>query len=125
VAALQDPEEEVRRETAGALSKVGWHPPDEAHQALLAVAAQEWKRAVSLGEHAIEPLIAVLQYKQWAVRLAAARTLGEIGDTRAVEPLVAALRRREWDERKAAAEALGKIGDARAVGPLLIALQDQ
>jgi HEAT repeat protein len=60
-----------------------------------------------------------------AVRRAAARALGQVGDPRAVEPLIATLE--HWgdaDVRKAAAEALVKIG-APAVEPLIAALKDE
>jgi HEAT repeat protein len=72
-------------------------------------------------------LIKALRYKSakddWTA-WAAARALGEIGDTRAVEPLIAALKDSNASGRKGAVAALGKIGDARAVEPLIAALAD-
>ena len=56
-------------------------------------------------------LIKALAYeKDWHVRQAAARALGQIGDARAVEPLVAALADTNEPIRQASAEALAKIG---------------
>jgi len=52
-------------------------------------AARELQR---YGAAAIEPLCAALQDKEIRVRLAAAKSLGEVGDERAIQPLVAALR---------------------------------
>ena len=59
-------------------------------------------------------LIAGLKDKNLAVRKAAAKALGNIGDHRAVEPLIAALGDAKADVREAAAEALGAIGDLSA-----------
>jgi HEAT repeat protein len=46
----------------------------------------------AFGTAAIEPLCAALRDKEVRVRLAAAKSLGEVGDERAIQPLVAALR---------------------------------
>ncbi len=87
----------------------------------------------------LERLIAELQYTgkgkandhhdgdlPYAIRTAAAKDLGTIGDQRAVEPLVKALKQdSDWPVRSAAAEALGKIGDDSAVEPLVAALNDE
>ena len=71
----------------------------------------------------IAGLAKALAYKKdWKVRTAAARALGDIGAP-AVEPLIAALKDNGLSGvREAAAEALGKIGDPRAVEPLIAAL---
>jgi HEAT repeat protein len=73
----------------------------------------------------IAGLAKALAYKKdWKVRTAAARALGDIGAP-AVEPLIAALKDNGLSGvREAAAEALGKIGDPRAVEPLIAALKD-
>jgi len=47
---------------------------------------------VAFGSEAIEPLCAALRDRELRVRLAAAKSLGEIGDERAIPALVAALR---------------------------------
>src|SRR2546430_5680448 len=68
----------------------------------------------------VEPLLRVLfNDRDTAVRVDAARSLGEIGDARAVEFLVTAMT--DLDVRPQAVEALGKIGDRRAV-PSLVAV---
>jgi HEAT repeat protein len=59
-----------------------------------------------------------------ALRQAAVKALGQIGDTQAVEYLITALKDSVWNVRQAAAEALGQIGDAQAVEPLIAALKD-
>ena len=47
--------------------------------------------------------------KDWGVRIVAAGTLGNIGDTRAVEPLIEALKDENSIVRSIVEEALGKI----------------
>ena len=78
-----------------------------------------------IGEAAVEPLIQVLNDKNFHVQLEAIWALGEIGDTRAVDPLIQVLKDEYSGVRETAAEALGKIGDARAVKPLKQALKDE
>jgi len=74
----------------------------------------------------VNGLIKALDYEKASeVRHAAAKALGEIGDTRAVEPLIARLNDNEVDMRKNVVEALGKIGDARAVQPLIAVQKDK
>jgi HEAT repeat protein len=46
----------------------------------------------AFGAAAVEPLCAALQDKELPVRLAAVKSLGEVGDERAIQPIVAALR---------------------------------
>jgi len=105
-----------------------------------------------IGEASVEPLIATLSDEESDVRLASARTLGEIGDPRAIEPLSRTLKDPHEEVRRTAADALGKfgpptvelligalrervvpcdvirslgrIGDPRAVEPLISALRD-
>ena len=57
----------------------------------------------------VEELIRELRDEYSGVRKAAAKALGDIGDSRAVEPLIQTLRDKDSDVRKAAAEALEKI----------------
>jgi hypothetical protein len=79
---------------------------------------------VSVGEEAVEPLIAALKDSDDKVRRSAAEALGKIGDSCAVEPLIAALKDSDYEVRWQAREALGKMGDPRAVEPLVVALKD-
>jgi len=70
-------------------------------------------------------LIKALEYrKDTAVRISAAKALGELKDARTVEPLIAVLKDRDWSVREAAAGALGQLGDSRAVEPLIAVLKD-
>jgi HEAT repeat protein len=85
------------------------------------------------GEEAINGLIAVmnanplsqlsptLRLSEEAVRNAAARELGRIGDRRAIEPLLRALRE---DRLQAAAEALTAFREERAIPLLIEGLED-
>lgn len=66
----------------------------------------------------VEDLLSVMfNDRDTAVRVDAARALGEIGDARAVDFLITAMNDR--DVRPKAIEALGKIGDRRAVPDLV------
>lgn len=73
----------------------------------------------------VNGLIKALNYpKSWQVRRAAAKALGEMGDTRAVAPLIAALNDRDSDCVTEALKALGKIGDAQAIDPIITKLKE-
>ncbi len=78
----------------------------------------------SIGEPAVEPLIAALSDTDSRVRDWAAYALGRIGDPRAVEPLIAVLSDTDKFARASAALALGRIGDPRGVEPLIAVLSD-
>jgi hypothetical protein len=82
---------------------------------------------VSLANYkeAVELVVCTLSHKDSLVRWMAARTLGNLGDTRAVNPLISLLRDEDEDMRWNAAEALGKLGDTRAVNPLISLLRDE
>lgn len=64
----------------------------------------------TIGDPAVEPLIAVLGDDDKVVRAHAIVTLGNIGDPRAVEPLIAALSDDNEDVRTSAEEALQNMG---------------
>lgn len=66
------------------------------------------KALVKIGEPAVEPLIKALG--DWSVRWDAARTLAEIGDTKAVEPLVKLLEDENKYLRETVFRALDKLG---------------
>jgi HEAT repeat protein len=57
-------------------------------------------------------------------RIAAIRSLEEIGDARAIEPLCAALKDTNKYVSRSAAKALGRIGDVHAAESIAIALKD-
>jgi hypothetical protein len=70
-----------------------------------------------------ESLIAQLQDKSSAVRVDAAKQLGELRDPRAIEPLAALLKHFDKNSQIAAAHALGEINDPRAIESLSEALK--
>jgi len=78
-----------------------------------------------LGEPAVEPLIAMVEYKVTDVKqgMAAMDALGEIGDPRAVEPLIAAFGPHYSWGTKTIAAAIVKLGEP-AVKPLINALKN-
>ena len=84
-----------------------------------------WKAAEALskiGNPAVEPLIATLQYPDDDVRWKAAIALGEIGNPDAIEPLIQLLSDDDRFVRSRAAHALSMIGEP-AVPPLIHALK--
>ena len=90
-------------------------PPGEATQSFLPSAQSTPAPDSPIGR---------LTHGDFEVRRAAARELGERGDTRAVDPLIAAMEDHDSDVRAAVAQALGELEDGRAVRPLLAALHD-
>ncbi|NLX60259.1 MAG: HEAT repeat domain-containing protein [Phycisphaerae bacterium] len=80
---------------------------------------------VSIGEPAIEPLIAALGHDVEGVRSGAALTLGRIGDLRALDPLEqAAAGDPSESVRVAAGRALVGIPSLRTLGRIAVALTD-
>ena len=119
---LQDKVKAVREETAHALAQIG----EAAIPSLLKTLAHEdWlvrlHTVEALGKikssAVVNPLLHVMfNDRDSAIRVDAARSLGELGDPRAVEFLITAMG--DEDIRPSAIEALGKIGDRRAVPAL-------
>jgi HEAT repeat protein len=97
---------------AEALKRLGWAPEDE--DAWHWVGRGEYKKAISLGAPAVEPLIARLQRNDQPRR--ALEALVKIGEP-AIQPLRASLG--DGSGSVLAAEALGKLGD---VEPLIAKL---
>jgi HEAT repeat protein/energy-coupling factor transporter ATP-binding protein EcfA2 len=130
IAALRDPDADVRWRMAKALGNIRDTRAVEPLSAALCDpdTSVRWAAAEALGRignpHAVEPLIAALRNPDAGVRWRVAKALGNIRDTRAVEPLIAALHDPDRDVRWAAAKALGNIRDTRAVEPLSAALCD-
>lgn len=130
IAALVDPDEEVRREVEEALTKIGTlglHPLvstlKEGDEDLRARAAEVIGRLYRSKE--IEPLVhafllsALKDGDVWS-RVRMATILGEIGKPWVVKPLIEALY--FFNVREAAGKALVKIGEP-AVKPLIAALK--
>ncbi len=70
------------------------------------------------------PFLTVLDTGNDAMRRAAVKRLGDLGDPAAAEALVDSLGDRDKLVRRHAAWALGKIGDRRAVLALIIRIRD-
>ncbi len=102
---IRDGKKVVRKAAAEALAKIG-PSADPESQGWYLVALEQWDRAASLGEAALEPLIAALGNGE----VDAARVLGEIGSARATEPLVSVLKDRDPYLRQAATRSLEQIG---------------
>src|SRR2546425_1237786 len=68
--------------------------------------------------------IARLKDENAGGRVAAARSLGHLGDPRAVLPLIDVLADSDGEVRSAAVEALADLGDPRAIGPIAGLLKD-
>ncbi len=86
LAALEDPEGEVRARAAKTIGKIGY-------------------------TGAVVPLVKTLADPVWFVRLQAAKAIGALAHERAVRALVTALTDEAWQVRAAAAEALRRVGE--------------
>ena len=125
---LEARKEEVRKEIALALEKIGEPAVGSLIRVLKgedAVAARDAARTLGkIGEPAVCSLIPVLKHEDWSVRKGAVWILRKIGEP-AVEPLIQALKDKDERIRMNAAWALGEIKDKRAVEPLIQALKDK
>lgn len=99
LAALGDPQWQVREEAATTLAKL--RPPA-----------------------ALPGLLQAMQDEHWQVRLRAARALGRLQDAAALPALTEALAHPAGNLRKEAAIALGELGEVAGVAPLRLAAQD-
>jgi HEAT repeat protein len=131
IAALKDKDENVRKQAAYALGKIGDAQAVEPLSAALEDNDARVRRGAAealrkIGDaQAVEPLIAALKDNDARVRKNAAEALGELGGAQAVEPLIAALKDKDANVRWQVAYALGEIGGAQAVEPLIAALKDK
>lgn len=130
LAALEDPNANVRAGAARALGKIGDIRALGSLIFRLRVDADAEVRKSAVwamhlgGTRAVEPLIEALHDSDEWVRFGAAIVLSKIGEG-AVEPLITALTDPMAVVRCNAAETLGRIGDARAVDALAEALRDE
>lgn len=77
-------------------------------------------------KHDVNGLIKALSYdKDISIRIKAAESLGEIGDSRAVDPLIIMIKDKDVEVCVAAVGALGKIKDVRKINPLIAAFGDR
>jgi HEAT repeat protein len=127
---LQDRNEDVRKASAKALAE---NPDVNAAEALVAALKSNkgpievWHDAelalIKIGSSAMEPLLKLLEKRDWIAFDAACRIAGKLKDPRAVDLLIPALKDSNRSVRVEAAKALGAIGDARALEPLISALR--
>lgn len=86
--------------------------------------------AINLGPN-LNPAVALLQSPDKHERIAAAKSLADIGDRRAVDPLIAMLSDPDPEIRTSSAELLGEFilagmnSDTRSIRPLITALRDE
>jgi HEAT repeat protein len=118
---LGDEDAWVRLAAAQALQLLQWKPTTASERVSQAISLQQWDGAVSLGADAVEPLIVALSQSYQDVKIAAARSLGKIGDVRAVEPLITLFLRsvERGEVQSSVAEVLEGMGTS-AIQPLLV-----
>ena len=85
---LLDNVAQVREAAGDALIKLKWTPSSPQDQGIYSVITRDWARCIELGESAVVPLIAELNLKDSPIKIAVARTLGEIKSPAAIEPLI-------------------------------------
>ena len=106
----------LRDASLEALRSFHWKPIGRKQEAIVAVAMENWNRAVELGPIAVEPLLEASGF------VGSVEALGKIGDKTATRRLLGWLEGGSWDlddHGEAVLEALGKIRDKKAVKPLL------
>ena len=113
IAALKDPEAQVRSTAVDALGELG-----------LPAAVGPLITLLRNPNAGLRPAEAIKTNAN-ALRQKAASALGDIGDARAVEPLIATLTDPDDGVRTSAIKALGKSKDPRVAGPLISLLKDK
>ncbi len=149
VTLLEDPYSDARLAASETLEKYHWRPRDEAEAAKYCVARQNWKECASYKDHAIEPLIAVLNGDDSELRREASLILTRLGwspkdsdakgsfcvakqawedckllGAHAVPALILELQNTNWEHRINAIDTLAYIKDPRAIEPLIKLLDD-
>jgi len=72
----------------------------------------------------VEPLIRLVDDKDWEVRHAAVQSLGKLGDTRAFPTVAKRLDDTDQEVREVAADALGRVGNESIVEKLVMTMVD-
>ncbi len=135
IAALDDPDEDIRCYAASGLSEITNVKAVKALKSALRHSNSNVRMCAveALGnicnahqndQEVVKPLITALNDSDSEVKERAAKVLGNIGNAQAVKPLIIALNDSDSEVRRKAAEALGNIGNAQAVKSLIIALDD-
>ncbi len=123
--ALNDNDENIRKEALMALERIGDHRATEhIMQSLQDPDKTIQEEAITaLGrigdKKAVPSLIQTLNSPQLGIRWRSAEALGKIGDTQATEPLIQTLQDPEKTIQEEAITALGRIGDKKAVPSLI------
>lgn len=86
VSTLEDSDYRIRKAAAEAL-KGNWKPPDDLFQIKYLIADMNWKRLVTIGSPAVDPLVASLKDQENQIRQNVAKTLLSIGDPKGIEAL--------------------------------------
>ncbi|MBN2303319.1 MAG: HEAT repeat domain-containing protein [Anaerolineae bacterium] len=124
IEALEHKEPPVSAAAAQALGDIGDRSAIEPLIAMLQTSGENRMAAAagalrSLGDAAVDPLIAAFTGAEPSAQEQIAHILGEIGAARAVETLMTALEKTRLETRERIIPALGAIGDARAIAPLI------
>jgi bilin biosynthesis protein len=118
-----DNDESIRKEAAFALGKI-----TDSQSPIYTIKNEntilEDTSERSLNNLTVEELINSLKDKDWSIRMNAAKTLVETGES-AVEKLIDSLKDKNWQVRWYITEILGEIGDVRSIEPLIKLLNDE
>ena len=128
IPALGDGYSEVRNAALQALSQTGWEPDDSVTKAVLALAAEDWKTLLEVGEPAAPLIAQALQEKTADIdgqkkRAEAVSTLARIGGQVAKEAIMDAFTDPSARVRAEAARATAALGMKEAGPTLLKALE--
>lgn len=127
--ALRNENNDVRREAAEALGRIGDVKAVEPLIKTFVDMNEQVRHSAAeavgrIGESAIEPLSRALRDGEMIVRMQAVRALGKIGSAKAVELLIGAFMTDDWGFQILISDILTQTGE-RAVEPLIHALKHE
>ena len=121
---LLDSDQEVRSKAADTLLTMNWQPTSQEDKGIYCVMKREWENCVALGEYALTPLIAELEFSEADIQANIIDTLIKINHPRAIEPLVNLLANADSARRRVIINALSEFNHPLAVKTLIQSLDD-
>ena len=122
---LSDPSSDAREAAASALRQLGWKPSTKEDLARFEIALGNTPAAVSIGEAAVDPLLADLTHETSFHRRAAAEALRELNDPRKIAPLLEALKDSDPTVRVSTIHSLGSVASEHVMAEILKLFRDR
>lgn len=121
---LLDSDPDVRARSAETLLSLNWNPQTPEEKGVYCVLKRDWEGCVAIGEGALTPLIAELEFADADIQSNIINTLIKINHPRAIEPLVAMLNNTDSAHRRVIINALSEFNHPLAIKTLINALED-